>query len=346
VFNSTDCDDDAAGVNPSASESCNNVDDDCDGNVDEGVTQPYFHDGDDDGFGDAGDVVDACSLPADHVVNSTDCNDNNDTVFPGALEICNGFDDDCDGTTDEFCGGSSPSDTADTGSPDTGDADTDTDTDSDTDSDTDTDSDVDTDTDTDTDVGGGTSCTDDLDGDGFISAACDGVDCDDGRPSVNPAAVDVCDNHRDDNCDGDIDETVCGDVHIDVHIDGGSLTFTLTGAVYAFLVDASGAPVLVADTDIAFVEFVQPGCFDVTDTCSQTVWDPNGDGDGAAEAYVLTNTKAESNLRVRVKTDSDGDGVNDVYYVNLAFVVITGPATVDSDTNGAPGNGLAIQLNY
>src|SRR5690242_12592901 len=37
----------------------------------------------------------------DGVIDSEDCNDENAQVFPGALEFCNGGDDDCDGEIDE-----------------------------------------------------------------------------------------------------------------------------------------------------------------------------------------------------------------------------------------------------
>ncbi|MFV5703336.1 choice-of-anchor tandem repeat GloVer-containing protein [Flavobacterium sp. XS2P12] len=64
----------------------------------------YFRDLDGDGFGNIANTIQACSLPSGYVANSTDCNDININIHPGAVEICaNGIDDNCNGVTDEAC---------------------------------------------------------------------------------------------------------------------------------------------------------------------------------------------------------------------------------------------------
>ena len=104
VGDGTDCNDTNAETYPGAEEICNEVDDDCDGEIDEGVLLTYWRDMDADGFGDAqSDGVLACLPPAGYVANSVDCNDGDASVNPGATEIClDGVDNDCDGVTDCF----------------------------------------------------------------------------------------------------------------------------------------------------------------------------------------------------------------------------------------------------
>jgi len=99
-----DCDDGNAAVSPSATEACNGVDDDCDGTTDEdgasgGAT--YYVDADLDGYGNSGVLVVSCSRPSGYVSTPGDCDDGATAVNPSATEACNGYDDDCDGATDE-----------------------------------------------------------------------------------------------------------------------------------------------------------------------------------------------------------------------------------------------------
>ncbi|MDY6904004.1 MAG: PilC/PilY family type IV pilus protein [Thermodesulfobacteriota bacterium] len=102
VSDNSDCDDTDAAIHPGATEICNGEDDDCDGDIDEGLsTIPYYHDADGDGYGDPNDIISSClgTPPVNYVSNNTDCDDNNPSIHPGAFDICeNGIDEDCSGT--------------------------------------------------------------------------------------------------------------------------------------------------------------------------------------------------------------------------------------------------------
>ena len=96
-----DCDDEDPEVHPGASEECDGVDDDCDGQVDNGVLSAFFSDTDADGYGDPSAPIEGCEAPEGAVDNDFDCDDEDPEVNPVALDICNEVDDDCDGDLDE-----------------------------------------------------------------------------------------------------------------------------------------------------------------------------------------------------------------------------------------------------
>src|SRR5690606_7083067 len=104
----TDCDDTRNTVHPNAPESCNGIDDDCDGLIDEGVQSTFYRDQDGDGYGRTDEVMMACTGMPGWVGVPGDCVDDISqpraaSINPGASEACNGIDDDCDGTIDPDC---------------------------------------------------------------------------------------------------------------------------------------------------------------------------------------------------------------------------------------------------
>jgi len=104
VTDATDCDDSDADTWPGAPEYCDGVDTDCDGTIDEddavdAATWTIDYDGD--GYGSSAYTVSACTQPSGYVTDSSDCDDADATAHPGAAELCDGADNDCDGDVDE-----------------------------------------------------------------------------------------------------------------------------------------------------------------------------------------------------------------------------------------------------
>jgi Putative metal-binding motif/FG-GAP repeat len=174
----TDCDDSTARAFPGATEYCDEIDNDCDGTVDEGSaydSTAWYKDADGDGYGTPLALRDSCEQPEGYVEDDTDCDDQNADVNPGTDEICDedDVDEDCDETAD----------------------------------------------DDDSSVVGLLTWYLDSDGDGFgtndtTSVLCNqpsgyttvGDDCDDAAPTVNPDNAEICGDSVDNNCDGSIDE--------------------------------------------------------------------------------------------------------------------------------------------
>jgi hypothetical protein len=107
VANDEDCDDSDEDIHPDATEVCDadNTDEDCDGLSDDddaatGHTM-WFRDLDDDDYGDSSTFDYACDAPSGYVANNDDCDDWCASCHPGATEVCDDRDNDCDDAIDE-----------------------------------------------------------------------------------------------------------------------------------------------------------------------------------------------------------------------------------------------------
>lgn len=94
----SDCNDEDPAIHRNAVEVCDGRDNDCDGDVDEGVKIPFWPDDDEDAFGDRDSVVVmACEAPEGFVNRGGDCNDDDPAIYAFAPELCDGKDNDCNG---------------------------------------------------------------------------------------------------------------------------------------------------------------------------------------------------------------------------------------------------------
>ena len=99
----SDCNDEDAGVFPGAEELCNEIDDDCDGEIDEGSAtdaEVFYPDLDADGYGDDRYPTPMCSKASGYVKKAGDCEDLDADANPEGTEVCDGLDNDCDGLLD------------------------------------------------------------------------------------------------------------------------------------------------------------------------------------------------------------------------------------------------------
>jgi hypothetical protein len=104
VLDATDCDDGEFWVNPALPEFCDGLDNDCNDFVDDRLEEfTYFPDTDGDGYGDSegSTITDCMPPPSGFMIDGTDCDDTDAAISPGAIEGCNGVDDNCNDEIDE-----------------------------------------------------------------------------------------------------------------------------------------------------------------------------------------------------------------------------------------------------
>ena len=357
VRDDTDCDDTDPDVFPDAPERCDGVDQDCDGEIDEDVQDVWFADADGDGFGDADSLLDACDPPDGYVADDTDCDDSDAASFPGNPEVCDGVDNDCDGTIDDGVtttyfrdvdgdGYGEGSDTIEDCAVPSGYSDTAGDCD---DGDFETfpgapercdgaDDDCDGTVDEDDAVDASTWYADG-DGDGYgdagtTSVACaapsgtvaDATDCDDSDGAVNPGATEIC-NGIDDDCDtavddpdGSLDLSTATNWHDDG--DGDGYGDPLVAAVSCAA--PTGTVADSTDCDDSDGD-VNPGaaeiCNGIDDDCDTDV----DDDDGSLDLSTATDWYA----------DSDGDGFGDAAASSTTCVQPSGTVEDDTDCDDA-----------
>jgi len=237
-----DCDDSAPEVFPGADEVCNDLDDDCDDTIDEPDAldaAQWYADADSDGFGDPAVSTLDCDAPSGFVADNTDCDDSNDTAFPGGTEVCDGADNNCDGTED----GPTSTDAV------TWYADTDTD-------------------------GFGDPAVSIVDCTAPTGFVADNTDCDDTDASSFPGGFEVC-GGGDEDCDGftdDADSSVTGtidwyaDADRDTYGDASTTTTACEGPT-AWVADATDCD----DTDSDINPGASEMCDDVDNNCDSTI---------------------------------------------------------------------------
>jgi hypothetical protein len=300
-----DCDDGDASVNPGADELCDDLDNNCNDEIDEDPADGtlYYSDGDGDGYGDADVSAAFCTAPASgYVDNSDDCDDGYALSLPGGTELCDGADNDCDGTidngTDDIQTFYADSDTDGYGDPDTTieacaapsgyvsdwkDCD-----------------------DTNAALNPTTVWYPDGDGDGYgddagtlyvgceapVRYTVDGGDCNDADSGAYPGATEVC-NGADDDCDGALptDEE-------DVDLDG---SFTCEG-------DCD-------DGDSAIYVGAEEVCDDgIDNNCSGAVDEqcPTVLGSSTTDVQVTGQSTYDYFAQGLASGDIDGDGDDDL----------------------------------
>ena len=308
VADDSDCDDLDAAVNPSGTEVCNGIDDDCDGRIDPADSADaatWYADSDADTYGDPSVTTTACSAPSDYVLDDTDCDDSAPDVNPAETELCNGIDDNCDGSIDEGTAADATSWYADSDGDGFGDASADL-----------------------------VSCSAPA---GYVT---DTSDCDDSDPAVNPDAGEYC-NGIDDNCDGTADEDTALDVAIwYADTDGDAYGDASTGTVSCdappgHVADASDCDDANADVNPGEVELCNgfdDDCDGAVDEGVTSTFYADSDADGYGDASVASIACSAAPGYVADATDCDDGDVD----INPGESDVCD--TVDNDCDGSKDN--------
>jgi hypothetical protein len=253
-----DCNDTNPNIKPGVAEVCDSVDNNCNGSVDDGAGDLWYRDADGDGYGRSSLSVRACSRPVGYVSSSGDCNDSDVTTYPDTSEACDGVDNNCNGSVDEGAGG---------------------------------------------------TWYRDVDGDGYgnplaTTFACsrpsgyvgNDDDCNDATTSIRPGATEVCDG-ADNNCNGSVDEGVGGTWYRDADGDGygsysnvGISACTRPSGYVANRDDCNDSNSSIRPGATEVCDNVDNNCNWVADENLASTWYQDADGDGYGSASVTTSS--------------------------------------------------------
>lgn len=257
-----DCDDTNADINPGATEVCNELDDDCNGRVDDGPSDGtlFYADSDGDMAGSNTNTIRACTAPTGYVATNGDCDDSDPGISPTATEACNGTDDNCNGMADEDGATGSMAWYPDADLDGFGDM-----------------------------MMARMSCTMPV---GYVAL---GNDCNDGDPSIRPGVPERC-NGFDDNCNGTIDEPTAVDarqLYVDADGDGYGDPSMLRAACGTLPGYADNDDDCNDDATTGAATY--PGATDLPDADGTDTNCDGIDGDISRSVFVAANNGTDSN---------------------------------------------------